>query len=134
MGLSVGSSFSRPLLIGTAHGTIAPFRNAFVELGFDFGTVSGETDVGYNLLYPYAHIAYFRPFTEKIGAYAGLGGGFMIGMYKFEAEGDHTENIGVVAATVGVNLFSMIDISYTLRTNFTGFNHKASAGYVYRFK
>ena len=87
MGLSVGSSFNRPWFIGTAHGTIAPFKYSFLEVGFDFGTVSGESDASYYLLYPYAHLALFWPFTEKIGAYAGLGGGFMINSYEFDTEG-----------------------------------------------
>jgi len=134
VGASIGSSFARPWVIGTLHGTIAPFRYSFLELGFDFGTASGESDVGYYSLYPFAHLAFFWPFTDKIGAYAGLGGGFMINMYKFDTEGDHTENIPAAAATVGFNLFNIIDVSYTMRTNFEGFSHKASVGYVYRFK
>jgi len=122
-----------PWLIGTAHGTIAPFKYFFLELGFDFGAISGKPDVGYYSLYPFGHAAFFWPFTEKIGAYAGLGGGFMIVTYKFEDEGDYTENIPAAAVIAGINLFNMIDISYTLRTNFTGISHKVSAGYVYRF-
>jgi len=133
VGLSVGSSFNRPLVIGTAHGTIAPFKYSFLELGFDFGTLSGVSDVAYYSLYPFAHYAFFWPFTDKLGAYAGLGGGFMINQYRFDKEGNYSDNTPVAAVTVGINLINMIDISYTLRTNFSGTSHKLSAGYVYRF-
>jgi len=121
-------------VIGTAHGTIAPFKYSFLELGFDFGTLSGTSDVGYYSLYPFAHYAFFWPFTEKLAAYAGLGGGFMINSYRFDKEGNYSDNNPAAAGIMGVNLLDMIDISYTLRTNFSGFSHKVSAGYVYRFQ
>ena len=49
------------------------------------------------------------------------------------AYGDYSENFFLAAATAGVNLFGMIDISYTLRTNFENVSHKVSLGYTYRF-
>jgi len=35
--------------------------------------------------------------------------------------------------TAGVNLFDMLDISYTFRTNFKNVGSKLSVGYTYRF-
>ena len=134
IGASVGSSFGIPWIIGTAHGTIAPFKYTFFELGLDFGLVSGKSDVNYNSFIPYGHIAFFYPLHEKIGAYAGLGGGFMVASYRFKDEGNIQENIPAAAATAGFNLFNMIDISYTFRTNFKGVMQKLSIGYVYRFQ
>ncbi|MDR0302193.1 MAG: hypothetical protein LBI04_07785, partial [Treponema sp.] len=37
IGASVGTSFAAPLLIGTVHGTLAPFKSSFFELGVDAG-------------------------------------------------------------------------------------------------
>ena len=132
VGASVGSLFSAPWVIGTVHGTIAPFRYSFLELGFDIGLISGTAGVGYYSLYPFGHYAFFWPF-KRWGVYAGIGGGFMIVKYKFDVEGDYSENFPVASAIAGINLFNMIDISYTFRTNFSGMMHKASVGYVYRF-
>ena len=135
VGLSLGSSFMAPWVIGTAHGTIAPFRYLFFEIGFDFGFVPGVSDVGYYSLYPFGHVAFFYPLMiNKIGLYAGLGGGIIIVSYDFKVEDvTYAENIPVAAFTVGMNLFNMVDISTTLRTNFSGVIYKVSAGYTYRF-
>ena len=133
VGASVGSSFTIPYVIATVRGTIAPFRYSFLDIGFDYGFVSGASDIGYYSLYPYGHLAFFWPFTEKIGAYIGLGGGFMRVSYSFDAEGEYTGNFGAASALVGINLFNMLDISYTFKTNFSGMMHKAALGYTYRF-
>ena len=39
IGASVGTSFAEPWVIGTVHGTIAPFRYSFLEIGLDLGLV-----------------------------------------------------------------------------------------------
>ena len=96
--------------------------------------MSGASDAAYYSFYPYGHLAFFWPFTDWFGAYAGLGGGFMIVSYSFDKEGDYSENIPAAAATIGANFLDMINISYTLKTNFSARNHKVSAGYTYRFK
>ena len=135
VGASVGSSFAAPWVIGTAHGTIAPFRNLFLELGFDTGFVSGMSNTGYYSLYPYAHVAYFWPLiANTIGLYAGLGGGFLMVSYDLTDDGKYTGNFMLGAVTAGVNFLDMIDVSYTLRTNFSARSHKVSVGYTYRFK
>ena len=134
VGASVGSSFMAPWLVLTAHGTIAPFKYSFLELGLDAGLVTGKPNVKYYSLYPFAHYAFYWPFTDKIGAYVGLGGGYYMVSYKLDAGGDYSENFFAAAATAGVKLFNMIDVSYTMKTNFNGIMHKVSAGYNYRFK
>ena len=133
LGLSAGSSFAAPWAIGTAHGTIAPVQNIFLELGIDYGMISRESDVDtYSLIYPFAHVAYFMPFSEAGGWYAGIGAGVWMVSYTFPG-GDHSENIFAGAVTAGVNFLDMIDISYTLRTNFKNISNKVSLGYTYRF-
>ena len=134
LGASVGTSFTAPWLVGTAHGTIAPLKYTFIELGFDLGLVPGDRDVNYYSLYPFGHFAFFIPFTTSFGAYIGAGGGLMIVSYKFEGGTDYSENFGLMAFTAGFNILSMFDISFTLRTNFEGLSNKLSVGYVYRFK
>jgi len=134
VGASVGSSFIAPFVVGTVHGTIAPLRYSFLELGFDFGLVSGAADAQYYSLYPYGHFAFFYPvINNKFGVYAGLGGGLLMVSYTFEKESGYSENFPAASVIAGMNLFNMIDISYTARTNFKALMHKASVGYTYRF-
>jgi len=134
VGISAGTSFSAPWAIGTVHGTISPFRNFFLELGFDYGMISGIVDIDkYYSMYPFIHAVYFRPFKRKGGWYAGLGGGYMLGNYNFSDE-DIPVNIYAFDFTVGVNIGDMLDVSYTLRTNIESANNKLAVGYTYRFK
>ena len=132
VGASVGSSFADPWVIGTVRGTIAPFNYVFFELGVDLGFVSGVKDVGYYSFYPYAHATYYRPLAEKVGIYAGAGGGYLIAKYSYSGK-DFPVNIFAMDATAGVSLFNMLDISYTFRTNFKNVSNKVSVGYFYRF-
>jgi len=112
--------------------TLAPFRYSFLAIGMDAGFVSGDSEAGYYSLYPFAHYAFYWPFA-KAGVYAGVGGGYMHGKYSFP-EGDYIVNAWTADLCAGVNVLNMLDISYTLRTNFSGANHKVSVGYTYRFK
>ena len=78
MGVSAGTSFSAPWFIGTVQGTLAPFRYSFLEIGLDFGFLSGAADVEYFSLYPFVHYAFYMPVSfTKGGWYAGLGAGIV---------------------------------------------------------
>jgi hypothetical protein len=132
VGASLGTTFAAPLLIVTVRETIAFFANSFLEIGLDFGIGSAKADVNYFSLCPFVHYAFFLPFAKKIDWYAGAGGGFMLAQYNFP-EGDVPSNTFIVDFVTGINLMNFIDISYTIRTNFKGANHKLSVGYTYRF-
>ena len=144
LGVSVGSAFTTPLMIGTLHGTIAPVRNFFLNIGCDFGMVTPYTNVDYYSIYPFVHAAGFVPFTNKGGWYAGAGVGVMIVSYEFNSiswdsdgrygSGSYWDTIYAVDLITGFNIGNFFDISYTLRTNFKGASNKLSAGFVYRFK
>ena len=133
VGLSLGSSFAAPVGISTLRGTFSPARYSFAEIGVDVGIGSGRTDIEYTSILPYAHYAFFMPFAEKGGLYAGAGGGYMFSFYNFP-EGDFSINTFAASFTAGVNLLDAIDISYTLRTDFATISNKLSVGWVYRFK
>jgi len=134
IGVSAGTSFAAPWIISTLHGTIAPLKYQFLELGIDYGMVSGNKNADfYYSLYPFIHYAAFIPFNKSGGCYAGAGAGYMFGNYKFPEE-EIPIRIFAFDAIAGVNIINKIDISYSLRTNFKSFNHKASVGYTYRFK
>ena len=132
IGVSVGSSFSRPLLIGTLRGTIAPFRYSFLELGIDAGFLSRKVDEDYYSICPFAHYAFFWPF-DRGGFYIGAGVGYMFGTISYP---DEKDPIRIITADgiVGVNIMDVLDISYTLRTTFSAVTNKFSVGYTYRFK
>jgi len=149
IGVSFGtpSFFSfQPRLIGTIHGTIAPTRYSFFEIGMDMGFSSGvgvdDYEIyisSYTSLYPFVHYAFFLPFPRKGGWYIGGGGGWMISFIDFSDnyEGyiaSTVDNSFIIDVVTGFNLFNVLDISYTLRTNFYGVLHKVSLGYTYRFK
>ena len=133
VGASLGSSFAAPWLIGTLHGTIAPLKYSFIEIGADIGFLPGAADVKYYSVYPYAHAAFYWPFN-KFGLYAGFGGGIMIVSYTFKNTDNWSNTIPAGAVTAGINILDMIDVSYTLRTNFSAISNKFSVGYTYRFK
>jgi tetratricopeptide (TPR) repeat protein len=141
IGISAGTSFAAPFAIGTIRGTIAPFKYSFLELGFDYGLISGIADAeSYYSLYPFVHYNLFLPFTQSInrqdiisGWYAGAGGGFMLAEYTFP-EGKIPVNTFALDLITGMNLWNMLDISYTLRTDFKSANNKISVGYTYRFR
>ena len=131
-GASVGSGLADPRFIGTVRGTLAPVNNLFFELGLDLGFASGDPDVRYYHVFPYAHAAWYYPFGGS-GVYAGAGGGYLAGGYTFP-EGESPVRTFAADIVLGVNLFSVVDLSYTFKTNFTNTGHKVSAGYIYRFK
>jgi hypothetical protein len=135
LGASVGSSFVAPVVVGTVRGTIAPLRYSFLEIGFDAGFGSGVADVGYYSLFPFAHYAFFLPFPTKGGWYIGAGGGYMWAQADFPEGPVPITGFGADAIT-GVNLFNMLDISYTVRADFSTMTvvGKLSVGYSYRFK
>ncbi|MDR0442236.1 MAG: hypothetical protein LBH44_02375 [Treponema sp.] len=134
VGASVGTSFSAPWFIGTVQGTIAPVNNLFLEIGVDFGLFTGyeDEDVEYYSLYPFAHVCFYMPFSEKIGLYAGAGGGFMYAAYTFP-EGEIDDSTFALDVCAGAIFLNMWSVSYTLRTNFESANNKVAVGFVYRF-
>jgi len=132
VGASVGTSFVEPWVVGTLSGTIAPFDNVFIEPGVDIGFVSGESDVGYYSFCPFLHAGYYRPLSGAIGVYAGAGGSFMTASYSFPG-GDLSESSFGADAFAGLRLFDMVNISFTVRTNFSAMISKVSAGYTHRF-
>lgn len=141
IGGSFGSSFAAPWVISTVHGTIAPFKNSFLEIGLDIGLESGDPYVSYYSIYPFVHYAFFVPFKSSGGWYIGAGGGYMYANYSFPNESfvepfvdDVTISTFAADLTTGFNIMNIIDISYTLHTNFTSASNKISVGYTYRFK
>ena len=134
IGVSAGTSFAAPLVIGTVRGTIAPFKYSFLELGFDYGMISGIADAeSYYSLYPFVHYNLFMPFSQYVIWYAGAGAGYMLGEYTFPEE-KIPVNIFALDITAGINLWNMLDVSYTLRTDLKSANNKLSVGYTYRFR
>jgi TolB-like protein len=140
VGISAGTSFAAPWVIGTVHGTLAPLRYSYLEIGLDFGMISGIKDVDYYALYPYMHYALFIPFAPtadrqnvKGGWYIGAGGTYMVTKLDYP-EGTVSQNFFAGSFTTGFNIRNMFDISYTLRTDFKTAENKISMGYTYRFK
>ena len=133
VGASLGTSFSAPWLIGTLRGTFAPVNNLFLEIGFDFGLVSGVSEVGFYSMYPYLNAAYYRPIAEIGGWYAGLGGGYLIAELGYP-EGQVPQRTFAANVIAGVYLFDWLNISYTFKTNFNLASNKLTIGYAYRFR
>jgi hypothetical protein len=159
IGASFGSTFAQPVLVATIRGTIAPLPYSFLEIGFDAGFLSAGSasyEVGsssyseyvygsvgaYTSLYPFVHYAFFLPFPRRGGWYIGAGAGWMFSFLDFDAfvdnypnyVGSATDSSFFVDVNMGFNIGNVVDISYTLRTNFYGVLNKLSVGYTYRFK
>ena len=133
VGASVGSSFSAPWFVGTVRGTIAPLSYSFLEIGLDVGMVSGTDDVGFRSIYPFAHYAFFLPVHKLVGWYIGVGGGYLWSELIYPSE-NVPLNFPNISFTTGFNIIDNIDISYTLRTNFSVVSNKFSVGYTFRFR
>ena len=142
LGVSVGSALNDPWLIGTVQGTLAPLPFSFLRLGFDVGFLSGLEQAGdragYFSTYPFAHLAFFLPFEIlpipiSGGWYLGAGGGLMTARYDFR--GLAVSESGFLADfTTGFIISNIIDISYTMRTDFSSFGSRVSAGFTHRFR
>ena len=139
IGLALGTSFMvDPMFIVTIHGTFAPVRNVYIEIGCDMGFTSVYKSNTNNLneyysIYPFANIGYFRPFNRRANLYAGAGAGYMFGKYTF-GYGEADVRVFVVNFTAGLYLGKFLNISGTLRTDFDSVSFKLAVGYAYRFK
>ena len=139
-GVALGSSFASPWVIMTLHGIYTPFARAFVQMGLDIGVVSSNKDAVYYSLFPFLHIAYIRPLSEKIDWYAGGGGGFMFASYRFpgvyvngsSSDAERSYKVPALDLIAGISIIDVIDINYTFRTSFKKVNHKISFGYTFR--
>ena len=136
LGISAGTSFDVPWLVGTVQATLAPWRYSFFRIGSDAGFFSGMDGVGYRSLYPFAHWSLFLPFEaspEKGGIHFGTGAGVFMSEYHFE---DFTISriYPLTDFVIGINIANIFDISYTLKTNFNSLNNKLSVGYTHRFQ
>ena len=131
VGFSMGTSFSAPYYSLTAHAIFAPFKNYFLQVGCDLGFTSNEPEADYYSLYPFGHLAYFRYFSRRNGFYAGAGGGIMLARYYFPDE-TLSYNVPAFDVIAGLSLLDIVDITYTLRTNFKRVSNKVSFGYTYR--
>jgi hypothetical protein len=132
LGISAGSSFSQPLIIGTIRGTIAPFRYTFMELGVDAGILNRRADEEYFSVCPYANFALYLP-LDIGGLYIGAGLGYWFSQISNPDE-NITERKILANAIIGVNILDRLDVSYTLRTNFAGVTNKFSIGWIHRFR
>jgi len=136
LGASVGTSLAEPWLTGTLHATFAPLRHSFIRVGCDVGFFSEAEGVDYFSITPFIHYALFLPFARGGGWHIGVGGGFLMEEYRFEdIDIIVSRNIPVMDFITGVNIGNMLDISYTLRTDFSMPTpiHKISVGFTHRF-
>ena len=72
--------------------------------------------------------------STRGGLYAGAGGGYLRLKYDSRNGEIPAQTSFALSTIAGVNLFDMVDISYTFRTDFDNANNKVAVGYVYRFK
>ena len=96
------------------------------HLAGDLETVRSE------LILSFTGKPYTVVFNANGGWYIGAGGGCIIANYNF-LEGKMTKTLWAAHFVTGINIARMIDLSYTVQTNFNTVSHKLSVGYVYRF-
>ncbi|MDR1903773.1 MAG: penicillin-binding protein activator LpoB [Treponema sp.] len=141
IGLNAGSSFAAPWAIVSVQATISPLRYMFIEGGCDFGFIHGYSqrgDVSYHSFYPFAHAGGLVPLGKYFLWYIGAGGGYMMASYKDKDE-DNVLTVRAFDAVSGMYIgkrHHYLNLGYTLRVNIKDtekINHKAFAGYSYRF-
>ncbi|MCL2600791.1 MAG: penicillin-binding protein activator LpoB [Treponema sp.] len=133
VGVSAGTAFAEPWMMAGLQGTFAPLRHSFVRVGCDIGFASGIEGVGYFSLHPFLHLAFFLPFETGGGWHIGAGGSFLMAEYRFDGF-DVPVRTTMADFTTGLNIGNTIDVSYTLRTDFSVITHRFSTGFTYRFK
>ena len=121
--------------------TFSPFSRFFFEAGSDIGLIHGERDVqdvGYQSIAPYLHLNYFWG-GDGFRAYAGIGGGASFSRYTYPSE-SHIDPVTVITpafdANAGVQFMfahSVIDLRWTIKTDFEHADHRFTLGYAYRF-
>jgi hypothetical protein len=131
----LGTSFTKPWLIVTVRGTLAPFPYSFFDIGIDIGFISNTEGItSYYSLNPFARYAFFLT-KEKMGKggwYIGAGAGYFFRKYRVD-DWIESQWYPVADFTTGVHIGNILDISYTLRTDFASAMNKLSVGYTYRF-
>jgi hypothetical protein len=142
IGSAFGSTFLTPRLTLSPNITIPIVAAAYVDLGCDFGFLSNADyikDLSYNSYYPYIRASAFIPFDDshrelgsKFGFHIGVGYGCMIADYRF-GDYDNRAVAHTFNAAAGFLLINAIDVSYSVRTDFKGVNHKGSINLIYRF-
>jgi hypothetical protein len=149
LGAAVGTAFFQtPAFLVSAKMTFSPLPHGFLEIGSDVGLVHGEwgvRDVEYLSIAPYLHYNLFSgnySVEDNLyaGAYLGVGGGASFSWYTYPSE-SRVDPVTVITPVFDVNLgmiwmfsHSLIDLRWTGKTNFiTGFDHRVSLGYSYRF-
>jgi hypothetical protein len=148
LGVAAGTAFATPAFLASARLTYSPFPYFFFEAGSDFGLAHGMPDVqdvGYLSIAPYLHLNGFitnhkiSGADQRFGGYIGVGGGASFSQYTYPPE-SHVDpvkvNTGVFDANAGVLWMfshSVIDLRYTLKTNFKGIDNRVTLGYIYRF-
>jgi TolB-like protein len=131
IGASVGTSLADPWIIGTARGTLAPWRYSFFDIGIDVGLISRVEGANYYSLYPFVHFNYYRPLAAN-GWYAGGGFGLFHADYSYD-DISLPKTIFAVDLGAGFLFRDFLDISYTLRTDFSSASNKFSVGFFKRF-
>ncbi|MCL2193818.1 MAG: penicillin-binding protein activator LpoB [Treponema sp.] len=139
LGASVGTFFADPWLAATIQATLAPLGHSFVRVGCEFGFISGTTGADYFSVFPFAHIAFFLPFDDlpipfaRGGWHISAGGGLKIEEYRF-AHFVLTRRVFMADFVTGFVVGDMLDISYTLRTDFSSISNRVSVGFTHRFQ
>ena len=143
LGLAIGTTGNlvSPAFLVSAKLTFSLFAHTFFEAGSDFGLAHGEWDVKgvqYLSIAPYLHVNAFQA-QPPLGIYVGIGGGANLSRYTYPSESRidpvtvNTWVLDVAAGLLCMFTHSVIDIRWTLKTNFKGVDSRFTLGYSYRF-
>ena len=108
--------------------------------GVDLGFISNMANVeGYYSIVPFVHYAFFLPFDDlpipftRGGWHIGAGVGFIIEEHRFAHFAIQRRDF-IADFVTGFNVGNRLDISYTLRTDFSTLMQKVSIGFTHRFQ
>lgn len=127
-GISFGTSFAAPLLAGSLSVTLSPYRNSFLEMGVDFGILSSNINIFYTSVSPFIHYSFTKPLANLGRWYIGAGGS-----YNDISINETSVNIFALDIKAGFFFNFGIEVSYTLRTDFSSASNTLLIGYRHRF-
>jgi hypothetical protein len=137
--ISAGTTLATPLFVLSIYNNKGFGDYIFLNYGCDLGFIHRNPGdikiegVTYYSFYPFINIGAHT--TGTLRYFLKMGGGFMISNYIYDESNIDDVHVYTPAfnAGGGISFKDIVELDYTLRTNFTNVNHKISVGFTIHY-